>query len=130
MSMASMVDPRPDVRRWSRRALLRAAPALLAGLFAGAACAGDRPADPTQLRRSPSGDVLETPPVGALPSFATARGQRVVEAYRYAAGHRDALRFIPCYCGCGSLGHESNYDCYVYAVAGDGRVTYSAHAAT
>lgn len=122
--------PRSEPPRWSRRVLLRAAPALLAGLLAGGACSAGPSRDAAGRLRSPSGDPLEVPPAGEMPSFATARGQRVVEAYRYAVGNRDALRFIPCYCGCGSIGHGSNYECYVYSVAGDGRVTYSAHGAT
>ena len=37
----------------------------------------------------------------------------VREAYRFAIANRDTLRYIPCYCGCGSEGHTSNASCYV-----------------
>ena len=37
----------------------------------------------------------------------------VREAYRFAITNRDTLRYIPCYCGCGSEGHMSNASCYV-----------------
>ena len=36
----------------------------------------------------------------------------VREAYRFAILNRDTLRYIPCYCGCGSEGHTSNASCY------------------
>ena len=37
----------------------------------------------------------------------------VREAYRFAIANRETLRYIPCYCGCGSEGHTSNASCYV-----------------
>lgn len=41
------------------------------------------------------------------------RAPRVVrDAYRFAAANPDALKQIPCYCGCGGMGHMSNYNCF------------------
>jgi hypothetical protein len=37
----------------------------------------------------------------------------VREAYRFAIINRDTLKYIPCYCGCGSEGHTSNASCYL-----------------
>jgi hypothetical protein len=37
----------------------------------------------------------------------------VKEAYRFAIANQDVLRYIPCYCGCGSSGHTSNASCYL-----------------
>jgi Protein of unknown function with PCYCGC motif len=37
----------------------------------------------------------------------------VREAYRFAIANRDTLRYIPCYCSCGSEGHTSNASCYI-----------------
>jgi hypothetical protein len=37
----------------------------------------------------------------------------VREAYRFAIANQDVLRYIPCYCGCGSSGHTSNASCYL-----------------
>ncbi len=45
------------------------------------------------------------------PDIAKASGE-VREAYRFAVLNRDTLRYIPCYCGCGSDGHTSNASCY------------------
>ncbi|MDQ3399627.1 MAG: PCYCGC domain-containing protein [Chloroflexota bacterium] len=42
--------------------------------------------------------------------------------YRYAVANHDALQYIPCFCGCVSGGHGSNFDCYVRAVLPDGRI--------
>ena len=52
----------------------------------------------------------------------------VLQAYQFAAANPDVLKRIPCYCGCGSVGHASNYACYVADVEADGKVTYDAHA--
>lgn len=43
-------------------------------------------------------------------------------AYRYAVGDpsaRGLLAYIPCYCGCGGIGHRSNLDCYLDLVERD-----------
>jgi hypothetical protein len=34
-------------------------------------------------------------------------------AYHYAINHPNIVKWMPCYCGCGGLGHESNLACYV-----------------
>ncbi len=74
------------------------------------------------------GDQVQTLPRGQLPVFAGTDDVRAL--YRYAVEHGDELRYIPCFCGCGQLGHRSNRDCYVKAVHPDGRVTFTSHAAT
>lgn len=63
-----------------------------------------------------------------LPPEVMAAAQRVREAYAFAAANPDLMKEIPCYCGCGAIGHTSNYDCYVASVEGDGRITYDLHA--
>jgi len=49
------------------------------------------------------------------------------EAYEYALYHPQAVQWMPCYCGCGAMGHRSNLDCYVKPTA-DGQVTFEEHA--
>ncbi|HXF63832.1 MAG TPA: PCYCGC motif-containing (lipo)protein [Caldilineaceae bacterium] len=56
---------------------------------------------------------------GAMPASVRAAPQVVQEAYRFAAANQDALEQIPCYCGCGGMGHTSNYACFWQP---DGRV--------
>jgi hypothetical protein len=52
-------------------------------------------------------------PESVLPSDIRQARVEVREAYRFAIANRDILRYIPCYCGCGSEGHTSNASCYV-----------------
>ncbi len=52
----------------------------------------------------------------------------VQEAYQFAAANPNLMRHIPCYCGCGNVGHTSNYDCYVISVDGQGSITFDEHA--
>jgi hypothetical protein len=115
-------------KRISRRALLRHSAIGLGVAAVGGSLAWwvAAPADPPQ-RRTASGDLLETVPRGELPSFARKAGPRVAEVYRYAAAHGDVLQYIPCFCGCGHIGHRSNADCYVAERFPDGRITYTSH---
>ena len=51
-------------------------------------------------------------PENVLPTDIAKAPAEVREAYRFAIFNRDTLRYIPCYCGCGSDGHTSNASCY------------------
>ena len=52
----------------------------------------------------------------------------VQEAYRFAAANPEVLEAIPCYCGCGAMGHTSNYSCYFTGESfGDG-LAFDPHA--
>ena len=48
-----------------------------------------------------------------LPTDIRTAPAEVREAYRFAIANRETLRYIPCYCGCGSEGHTSNASCYI-----------------
>jgi hypothetical protein len=52
----------------------------------------------------------------------------VRQAYQFAVANPDVMRRIPCYCGCGPIGHTSNYSCYVSRVDDQGHVTFDTHA--
>ena len=52
----------------------------------------------------------------------------VQTAYQFNAANPDVMKDIPCYCGCGNIGHTSNYDCYVSNVDGNGVITFDNHA--
>ena len=52
----------------------------------------------------------------------------VKQAYQFAVANHDILTQIPCYCGCGAIGHTSNYSCYVSNVDVQGRVSFDTHA--
>lgn len=52
----------------------------------------------------------------------------VRQAYLFNVAHPDLMKQIPCYCGCGTMGHTSNYACYVQDVDANSAVTYDTHA--
>ena len=52
----------------------------------------------------------------------------VQAAYQFASANPDVMKNIPCYCGCGNVGHSSNYSCYVSAVDDKGKFTFDNHA--
>jgi hypothetical protein len=92
--------------------------ALLAAAAFFAACSTD----------GPGGAGLAVMALNDLPSEIRHAPESVREAYQFAAANPEVLREIPCYCGCGAMGHTSNYDCYVSAVGPNGEITYDAHA--
>ncbi len=51
----------------------------------------------------------------------------VREAYQFAVANPHVLSEIPCYCGCGGMGHTSNYSCFV-GVKDDGSKQFDGHA--
>lgn len=52
----------------------------------------------------------------------------VQTAYQFTAANPDGMKNIPCYCGCGNIGHTSNYDCYISGVDEKGKITFDNHA--
>ena len=50
------------------------------------------------------------------------------EAYQFAVANPEMLKGIPCYCGCGGMGHTSNYSCYVQSERGSGAPVFDTHA--
>jgi len=75
-----------------------------------------------------STDGLRMAAVDQMPAEVQAAPAVVRQAYRFAAANPDVMRRIPCYCGCGPIGHTSNYSCYVSRVDGQGRITFDTHA--
>jgi len=52
----------------------------------------------------------------------------VQEAYQFNVANPEIMKEIPCYCGCGNIGHTSNYDCYVSDVDDAGNISFDNHA--
>ncbi len=53
---------------------------------------------------------------------------KVLLAYRFAIANPLIMKQIPCYCGCGKMGHTSNYACYASGVDASGKVIFDNHA--
>jgi len=52
----------------------------------------------------------------------------VQEAYQFNVANPEIMKDIPCYCGCGAIGHTSNYACYVSHVDETGNIMFDNHA--
>jgi hypothetical protein len=67
-------------------------------------------------------------PLTDMPAEVQQAPVAVKEAYQFAVANPEILKQIPCYCGCGAMGHTSNYACYVAGTGADGEVVYDNHA--
>ena len=67
-------------------------------------------------------------PMDQMPMDVQSAPVAVQEAYQFNTANPDIMQDIPCYCGCGDIGHTSNYDCYVSAVDASGKITFDNHA--
>ena len=79
---------------------------------------------------SPSGGgEPKLAPESVLPDYIRDNAPpQVKEAYRFAVANPDVLKQYPCYCGCGSVQHGSNLDCYIKEVRAGGAVVFDDHA--
>jgi hypothetical protein len=73
-------------------------------------------------------DGLGFAPLTEMPSVVQEAPVPVQEAYQFAQMNKDVLENIPCYCGCGAMGHTSNYSCFIAETEADGTVVYDEHA--
>ena len=67
-----------------------------------------------------------------LPPLETVSGpysaEKLREAYEFVADHPDIVKHVPCFCGCGSLGHSAIQDCFVKERSRDDKVVqWSTH---
>jgi len=85
-------------------------------LVVGPACSSRKEAD------------LHIMPLDQMPAEVQMAPVVVQQAYQFAAANPDVMKDIPCYCGCGSVGHTSNYSCYVSHVDDKGNFTFDNHA--
>ena len=67
-------------------------------------------------------------PMNEMPAEIQKAPTNVREAYQFAVANPDALKNVPCYCGCGAAGHTSNYSCYVKEVKTSGEIVFDHHA--
>ena len=90
-------------------------PLLLSGL---AGCSG----------RVASTNGQEMASMDGMPAEVKNAPVAVQQAYQFAVANPDTLKQFPCYCGCGKMGHTSNYSCYIQDVDGTGKIAYDTHA--
>ncbi|HLF28724.1 MAG TPA: PCYCGC motif-containing (lipo)protein [Anaerolineae bacterium] len=71
---------------------------------------------------------IKLAPLAAMPAEVQSAPVTVQQAYQFAVANPDVLQRLPCYCGCGAMGHTSNYACYVAGTAADGSTEFDPHA--
>jgi hypothetical protein len=76
---------------------------------------------------APSISDLKMAPMADMPSEVKEAAVTVREAYQFAAANPEVLQKLPCYCGCGPMGHTSNYSCYVQSAEGED-IVFDTHA--
>jgi hypothetical protein len=72
--------------------------------------------------------ALRMAPLDQMPAYVKSSPVVVQEAYQFAAANPNVMKHIPCYCGCGDMGHTSNYSCYVSHADDKGKLTFDNHA--
>ena len=92
-------------------------PALLIGSFLLAACGGGQ-----------ANSKVKLAPISSLPQEMQDAPATVRTAYQFAVANPDALKNVPCYCGCGAIGHKSNLACYIKEFGADGKPVFDDHA--
>lgn len=92
---------------------------LLIASFLLTACSGETNEDTT---------ALEMASMQEMPAEVQDAPLTVRQAYQYAVSNPEVTQHIPCYCGCGAMGHTSNYSCYIAGEKQDGSLIFDEHA--
>jgi hypothetical protein len=66
-------------------------------------------------------------PLHEMPAEVQKAPRTVREAYQFAVLNPDVVSALPCYCGCGAMGHISNESCYIQERQ-PGNIVYDNHA--
>jgi Protein of unknown function with PCYCGC motif len=77
---------------------------------------------------APASPDLAMAPMAQMPSSVQQAPVTVQQAYQFAVANSDLMKQVACYCGCGKVGHKSNYDCYVSGVDAAGKFAFDQHA--
>ena len=72
--------------------------------------------------------AVKMAPISQMPAEVRQAPATVREAYQFAVANPQVLEQVPCYCGCGSIGHKSNLACYIQERKPDGSVKFDDHA--
>lgn len=63
-----------------------------------------------------------------MPAEVQSAPATVLQAYQFAVANPDFLKQVGCYCGCGPIGHTSNYACYVADDSDNAGLQFDTHA--
>jgi len=104
-----------------RRSFLKITLSILLVAFSGV-LAGCSASNTTDEHSFPMASMHE------MPADVQSAPVTVQQAYQFAVANPEVLQQLPCYCGCGAVGHKSNYACYISGVDESGAVAFDAHA--
>jgi hypothetical protein len=100
---------------------------LAGGLLSG--CGSTAPSTSDSSAVSSSGEhTMPMASMSMMPDEVKSAPQVTQQSYQFAVANPDVTNHIPCYCGCGAMGHSSNYSCYVESVDAAGKVKFDGHA--
>ncbi len=71
---------------------------------------------------------LHMAPMSEMSAEIASAREPIQQAYQFAVANPEPLKNVPCYCGCGTLGHTSNYDCYIKDAPTNGKIVFDEHA--
>ncbi len=97
---------------------------LAGGLLSG--CGATTPA--ASVPPASGEHAMPMAPMSMMPDEVKSAPVVTQQAYQFAVANPDIMKHIPCYCGCGAMGHTSNYACYVQSVDAAGNVKFDGHA--
>ncbi len=101
---------------------------LLVTLGASGCTSGDSTSVKAASRSGMSQADLSLASLSAMAQFVQEAPPTVQEAYRFAVANPEVMHKIPCYCGCGAMGHKDNLSCYVKEFWPDGSIEFDNHA--
>jgi hypothetical protein len=82
----------------------------------------------TGCRGTSPNQNVKMAPMSQMPDEVQKAPTMVREAYQFAVSNPETLTNVPCYCGCGAVGHTSNYSCYVKENKPSSEVVFDQHA--
>ncbi|MEO8358204.1 MAG: PCYCGC motif-containing (lipo)protein [Chloroflexota bacterium] len=82
----------------------------------------------SQSESSDSHTNMNMASMDIMPAEVQSAPVTVQEAYQFNVANPDIMKNIPCYCGCGNVGHTSNYACYVSSTDDKGNIKFDNHA--
>jgi hypothetical protein len=82
----------------------------------------------TNSKKNTQTQSYEIAPLAGMPLEVQSAPVTVKQAYQFAVANPDILSQLPCYCGCGGMGHTSNYSCYVAGEDDSGDLMFDGHA--